>query len=895
MTTASRRRRAQAAGPQRFQAPVHSARPPVWRSLLSGLVLAAVIIGLPAALLATVGPPPLPTGVDMSVLFTQAVSFDVVVGVLIWVLYLAWLQFTVCALVEAASAIKGHGVPGHVPLSGGMQSLVRRLIASVLLLGAVSGPVAAAAAPVVEEPTPAVAVSQDVSSQQPAAADDSQADGAATASQGADSDHQYMRYMVNGVELDQEIGAQLVGQRVYIVQPPEGRYHDNLWDIAERNLGEGRAYSQIYDLNAGRAQPDGGSLELARLIQPGWLMVMPDEATSVPRVEAVPVAPAPATPAPATPNPDEASSGASIDQGLASTLRDVPPVQMPAIGALLAASLVSVLVRRRRQLSGGAFDEGPGELERLLRVGADERRAQRLNAILRSLDSIPGNPRPYAVAIDDEACYLRLAQAVPEAPAPWRVQEEGLTWVMRAGQEPAPAPNGSLLPGLVTVGRIASGADILIDLAFADGEVAVTGDPAMAAEVVTAFALELCTNPWSQEAVVVGAGLSTTLREVAGGRIQSPEALLASNPLPGRVDVITGRRPGAATTFVLVGNGEATPSLPPGGDYAVVRTGGDGRARWTIDVDASGTARIEQLGVAVRATRATENEVLALAHLFGPAQVTDDGTRPPIPDPPTPPMMTAALRTADVRIQVLGQTLVEAAGAVEPERRSILTEAAICVALHPEGIRPAVLGTMLWPLGATADVVAGTVERLRAWLGHDAQGLPHLREDAEGRLVMGPGVVVDWDVLRSLLASSRGCPPQREVELLIEALRLVRGPMVAGAEEGRYTWMARVRAAHQYNALVVDAAHRVVELIGDTDPDGAGMAIATGLAVVDLDQGLWRDRLRLAARRGRGELEREVHGLLSAAGADDLAQVDPATAALVEDLAPGLSVARRPA
>ena len=280
MTTASRRRRAQAAGPQRFQAPVRSARPPVWRSLLSGLVLAAVIIGLPAALLATVGPPPLPTGVDVSVLFTQAVSFDVVVGVLIWVLYLAWLQFTVCALVEAASAIKGHGVPGHVPLSGGMQSLVRRLIASVLLLGAVSGPVAAAAAPVVEEPTPAVAVSQDVSSQQPATADDSQADGAATASQGADSDHQYMRYMVNGVELDQEIGAQLVGQRVYIVQPPEGRYHDNLWDIAERNLGEGRAYSQIYDLNAGRAQPDGGSLELARLIQPGWLLVMPESATS---------------------------------------------------------------------------------------------------------------------------------------------------------------------------------------------------------------------------------------------------------------------------------------------------------------------------------------------------------------------------------------------------------------------------------------------------------------------------------------------------------------------------------------------------------------------------------------------------------------------------------------
>ena len=883
--------RAQAAGPERFRAPVRSTRPPVWKSLLAALLLMLVIIGLPVLLLATVGLPPIPTELGMDTL-TQAISVDALLGVLIWVIWLAWMQFTFCTLVETVSAIRGRSVPGYVPFSGGVQAVARRLVASVLLLGAVSGPLAAAAAPVVEEPTPAVAAAQDSAR---ATTQTTDASGASitsgTVAQNPDGSQQ-MRYMVGGVEIDPALGSQLVGQRVYVVQPPEGRYHDNLWDIAERNLGDGRAYTQIYDLNAGRVQPDGGSLELARLIQPGWLMVMPEEAASVARVEAIPTDPAPPAPAPQTPTPQQ--DGAHLPVGLGHELRDVTPVQLPAIGSLLAASLVSVLVARRRRLMD-AFNEDSAELERLLRVGADESRSRRLSAVLRSLDDLPGSPRPYAVAIDDDACYLRLAQAVPEAPAPWRVQEEGLTWVMRAGQEPAPAPNGSLLPGLVTVGRIASGADILIDLAFADGEVAVTGDPAMAAEVVTALALELCTNPWSQEAVVVGAGLPTALREVAGGRIQSPEALLADNPLPGRADVITGRRPGAATTFVLVGNGEATPSLPPGGDYAVVRTGGDGRARWTIDIDASGTARIDQLGIAVRATRATENEVLALAHLFGPAQVTDDGTRPPIPDPPTPPMMTAALRTADVRVQVLGQTLVETAGAVEPERRSILTEAAICVALHPEGIRPEVLGTMLWPLGATADVVAGTVERLRAWLGHDAQGLPHLREDAEGRLVMGPGVVVDWDVLRSLLASSRGCPPQREVELLIEALRLVRGPMVAGAEEGRYTWMARVRAAHQYNALVVDAAHRVVELIGDTDPDGAGMAIATGLAVVDLDQGLWRDRLRLAARRGRGELEREVHGLLSAAGADDLAQVDPATAALVEDLAPGLSVARRPA
>ena len=891
MTTASRRRRAQAAGPQRFQAPVRSARPPVWRSLLSGLVLAAVIIGLPAALLATVGPPPLPTGVDMSVLFTQAVSFDVVVGVLVWVLYLAWLQFTVCALVEAASAIKGHGVPGHVPLSGGMQSLVRRLIASVLLLGAVSGPVAAAAAPVVEEPTPAVAVSQDVSSQQPAAADDSQADGAATASQGADSDHQYMRYMVNGVELDQEIGAQLVGQRVYIVQPPEGRYHDNLWDIAERNLGEGRAYSQIYDLNAGRAQPDGGSLELARLIQPGWLLVMPESATSVARVEAIPTTPAPA---PAAPTPQQQEEGNHIPAGLGQDLRDVAPVQMPAIGSLLAASLVSVLVARRRWLAG-AFNEDSAELERLLRVGADESRSRRLDAVLRSLDDLPGSPRPYAVAIDDDACYLRMARPLPDAPAPWRAQQEGMTWALRAGQEPPLKDRPCPLPGLVTVGRTPEGADILIDLAFADGDVIVTGDPAMAAEVVSALALELCTNPWSRDADVVGTGLSATLHGVAGRRLQTPESLMGQAALPGVGGVLTGRRPETQTTFMLIGNGATPPPLPPGRSYALVRTDSNRQGRWTIEIDASGTARIFPLGIMVTASRATEAEIAALEGLFAPVEETHDDGRPPVPDPPMPPLATAALRAASVRIQVLGNTLVETAGAVDQARRSILTEAAVCVALHPEGIRPSILGAMLWPLGATADVVGATVERLRSWLGQDSQGAPHLREDAEGRLVLGPGVVLDWDVLRSLLDSSRRCAPQQEVELLTEALRLVRGPMVSDAAEGHYTWLARVRAARQFDALVVDAAHRLVELIGDTDPDGAATAIATGLQVVELDQGLWRDRLRLASRRGRGELEQEIRILLDAAGADDLDQIDPATAALVEDLSPGLSVGRRPA
>ncbi len=34
--------------------------------------------------------------------------------------------------------------------------------------------------------------------------------------------------------------------KIYRVQPPEGRHHESLWEIAEKCLGEGRRYKEIY-------------------------------------------------------------------------------------------------------------------------------------------------------------------------------------------------------------------------------------------------------------------------------------------------------------------------------------------------------------------------------------------------------------------------------------------------------------------------------------------------------------------------------------------------------------------------------------------------------------------------------------------------------------------------
>ena len=893
-------------GPERFRAP--QSRPgTAGRSLLAGLALLLVIVGLPTLLLITLGPPPIPTDLSLSVL-TRAVSVEALLGVLVWVLWLAWLQFTVCTAVELVSALRGNDVPGHLPFSGGMQSLVRKLVITMLLITSASAPAIAAPATAPQAPAPAAAAAASAfeTPQGDAASDatagEPQQDQAAQVSQdpqGSSTAAGNVTYKLGDTVLDPEIGAQLVGQRVYVVQPPQDHYHDNLWDIAERSLGDGRAYQQIYDLNVGRTQPDGRTLELARLIQPNWYLIMPESATTVPRVEAV-TTPAPPAPAPA-PEPaggqggqEQAPPGHGVD--------DVLPAEVPALGAITAASILALLTRRRRYGSWKLPDPNAGELERLLRISANPDRAQRLDTALRSLSALAAPPMPYAAGVDDSAVNLFLARSLPEAPAPWQARSEGRIWVLpREASLQAPAEPARVGTGLVTLGRDEQGTDVLIDLAMVDGDVTVGGAPSLAAEIISALALELCTNPWSARVQVTGVGLPPALHALCGARLRAAPDIasgVGAVGAPQPAEVLAGRRRSGGTHIVLAVGQEDVPPAPVGGrGAALVRTGG-GSARWRIEVDSSGAARVEPFGVGVRATRATEEDLRALGDLF--AADPHAGGRPPVPEPPSPPS-AAALRSAPVRVQVLGPAVVVAPGAVEPERLPLLTEAVACLALHREGLHPHVLGSMIWPLGVTGDVVAASVGRLRSWLGRDEAGADYLREDEEGRLVLAPAVAVDWDVLRGLLAAARRAEGQgnsrEELRLLQEALRLVRGPVCQGAGQGRYGWLARLRTTYESETLIADAAHRVAVLLGGHDPDGAARAVAVGLQVVDLDQRLWRDDLRLAAASGPDRLAARVEALLDASGADDLRRVDPSTAALVEDLAPGrgLGTRRRPA
>ena len=74
--------------------------------------------------------------------------------------------------------------------------------------------------------------------------------------------------------------------KMYTVNPPVGRFHESLWEIAQNHLGDGRRYREIFELNSERVQPDGSKLTIASLIRPGWTLLMPKDAHG-PGIEAV--------------------------------------------------------------------------------------------------------------------------------------------------------------------------------------------------------------------------------------------------------------------------------------------------------------------------------------------------------------------------------------------------------------------------------------------------------------------------------------------------------------------------------------------------------------------------------------------------------------------------------
>ncbi len=235
------------------------------KGLASLLTVLAIVGGVPYLLVTLFGAPWPSQMPDKDFLYSQldATAILKIIAAVIWI---AWAHFVLCLITEAVAESRGRGLSPQVPLGGGSQTLARRLISGIVLLaGTASVTVPAAQAMAAPSMSTEHAVTSTVSTGVQSGAFRTEVEPASKVIPG-----------VTGVRTNNDGKGQVV--KYTEVRPPEGRNYDCLWDIAERYLGDGRRYKEIYDLNKGKLQPDGRRLTNPDLIMPGWQVRLPADA-----------------------------------------------------------------------------------------------------------------------------------------------------------------------------------------------------------------------------------------------------------------------------------------------------------------------------------------------------------------------------------------------------------------------------------------------------------------------------------------------------------------------------------------------------------------------------------------------------------------------------------------
>jgi hypothetical protein len=301
-----------------------------------------------------------------------------------------------------------------------------------------------------------------------------------------------------------------------------------------------------------------------------------------------------------------------------------------------------------------------------------------------------------------------------------------------------------------------------------------------------------------------------------------------------------------------------------------------------------GSLTLPLLGLSVTAHRLLPDALQGVADLFEAADteaLSQAHARVQIPST-FPCIDDAAFAAAPVGVGILGPLALRTTGPMDPSRVPLAEEVVTYLAAHPGGVHPGVLAAAIWPRGVTHAVATATIERVRDWLGEDPDGSPRLRTDDSGRYLLAPSVAVDWHSLCTLLLRSRAASSTREeAELLRRALRLVRGSVLQGRPATRYTWLVRNPLERTIQMVVVDAAHRLVEITSNmSEPTDSAEAALSGLRLAPAAQLLWRDLLEAEHQRGGAAAVRAAVADMQETMDRSGARIDAETEALIEHL-----------
>lgn len=324
------------------------------RGATAFLMLLGLVAGVPWALSRYVGwplPDHLPSPTEVALQLLGPLSTGLLIDVLACVCWVVWMVFTIdvvrCVPDAARAATQGVRLP-RVPRPSPTHALAAVLVGAVAL--SILGPRAptrhagslGAARPVVATATawpqgaPGVVASVYTlprSHAKPATSGDAP--------------------------------ARSVTRSVVVRAPdPVTGVHDSLWRIAQRTIGDGARWPEIFALNQGKPQPDGGRLNRPSLIFPGEELTLPVAPTGQPEESATPRPDGPASPAPGLPapaagrpgpeNPPPPVASPQADRtGPGPTAGGDTSVWRPelftGLGLAAAVSTALVLARRRRR------------------------------------------------------------------------------------------------------------------------------------------------------------------------------------------------------------------------------------------------------------------------------------------------------------------------------------------------------------------------------------------------------------------------------------------------------------------------------------------------------------------------------------------------------------------
>jgi hypothetical protein len=487
---------------------------------------------------------------------------------------------------------------------------------------------------------------------------------------------------------------------------------DTLSEIALNTLGDGHAYPRIYNASTHTVQPDGRRLTDPDLIIPGWKLTIPTRhthtpaapdpdkhsgtdqtttskpvpipaetiAATTPPAPSAPAASAPTRTAPTTTAPDPAApapvDAESADHELATPAWLV--AGLVGAGSLLAGALWLMLQRRRRaqwrarRPGRSIVVPAPGyaPIEKTLEqagaptgdiVTAIDQALRRLAATLH--DTRHPIPTLAELTVTTENLTARFTSPVT-LPAPWQPATDSTQWTVerslidQTGElDPDDPP---AWPQLVTIGIDDHDAWHLINLE-AFGVITLTGDPDYTTDLARYLLAELAVTSWARDLQIDCAGIGAELTNLNPARIHHhpPDKIVADTvatavetcdrmdaahlnhleeartrqaadqlwdshilittpatpDLPVLIDLITAQPGRTATTVLVVGPAEA----PAGVE---------------IRVDDGGRVQIPSLSLDLIANGLTPGEALGCAAVLAAADTLDD-TPTPIPEHPT--------------------------------------------------------------------------------------------------------------------------------------------------------------------------------------------------------------------------------------------------------------------